>query len=209
VRGARANNLSAVDVEIPLDLALRGDWPQRLRQEHLGGGDPLPRVARALGDSRVPRAGDHDELLGAESGGARVPGRPAPLGRTRAGNAATYTKAWDRFRALFASTPEAEARGFTASHFSFNVGGDSTRSGRCEACSGEGYETVEMQFLADVTLLCAVCQGKTLPARGARGEASRLRHQPGAGDDRRGGAARLRSAGRRARYVLRAGSTRW
>ncbi|HEX8440811.1 MAG TPA: excinuclease ABC subunit A, partial [Archangium sp.] len=79
----------------------------------------------------------------------------SPLGRTSRGNAATYTKAWDRIRDRFASEPEAEVRGLTSAHFSFNVD-----KGRCEACSGEGYETVEMQFLADVSLLCPVCRGR-------------------------------------------------
>jgi excinuclease ABC subunit A len=82
----------------------------------------------------------------------------APLGRTARGNPATYTKAWDRLRARFASEPAAGARGLGPSHFSFNVGGDA--SGRCETCAGEGYETGEMQFLADVYNLCPVCQGK-------------------------------------------------
>src|SRR6202034_787490 len=79
----------------------------------------------------------------------------SPLGRTARGNAATYVKAWDRIRARFAAEPEATRRGLTAAHFSFNV-----PAGRCEECAGEGYETVEMQFLADVQLLCPVCQGR-------------------------------------------------
>ena len=81
---------------------------------------------------------------------------PEPLGRTARGNAATYTKAWDRVRARFAATGDAARRGLVPASFSFNVPG----KGRCETCSGEGYETVEMQFLADVMLLCPVCQGK-------------------------------------------------
>jgi excinuclease ABC subunit A len=79
----------------------------------------------------------------------------SPLGRTSRGNPATYTKAWDHVRALYGKEPAAQARGLTASHFSFNVEG-----GRCDACSGEGFETVEMQFLADVRLVCPVCQGR-------------------------------------------------
>ena len=79
----------------------------------------------------------------------------SPLGRTSRGNAATYTKAWDRLRERFAAEPDAVMRGLTAAHFSFNVDG-----GRCEACSGEGYETVEMQFLADVALVCPSCRGQ-------------------------------------------------
>jgi len=79
----------------------------------------------------------------------------SPLGRTSRGNAATYTGAWTRIRARFAATPEAEVREIGPGHFSFNVAG-----GRCEACSGEGAETVEMQFLADVRLVCPVCKGR-------------------------------------------------
>ncbi|HSP19127.1 MAG TPA: excinuclease ABC subunit A, partial [Myxococcaceae bacterium] len=79
----------------------------------------------------------------------------APLGRTSRGNAATYTKAWDAFRKRFAAAPDAVLRGFGPAHFSFNVDG-----GRCEACSGEGSETVEMQVLADVALTCPGCRGR-------------------------------------------------
>ena len=160
VRGARANNLDAVDIDFPLGVVCvvtgpSGSGKSTLVEEVLYRG-----VARALGDSRVSRPGEHDALSGMEAVERVCLVDQAPLGRTARGNAATYTKAWDRFRALFAAVPAAKERGFTASHFSFNVGGDSARSGRCEACSGEGYETVEMQFLADVTLLCAACQGK-------------------------------------------------
>jgi excinuclease ABC subunit A len=83
----------------------------------------------------------------------------APLGRTARGNAATYTHAWDRLRKRFESTPDARDRQLTASHFSFNVAAKGNK-GRCEACSGEGYETVEMQFLADVQIPCAACNGQ-------------------------------------------------
>src|SRR5690606_19185001 len=78
-----------------------------------------------------------------------------PLGRTSRGNAATYTKAWDVVRKGFASEPTAVLSGFAPSTFSFNVEG-----GRCDACSGEGFETVEMQFLADVALICPECGGR-------------------------------------------------
>ena len=74
------------------------------------------------------------------------------------GNPATYIKAWDRLRMLFAAEPEAQLLKLTPSHFSFNVA-----VGRCEACSGEGHETVEMQFLADVSLTCPVCRGRRWP----------------------------------------------
>ena len=79
----------------------------------------------------------------------------SPLGRTSRGNPATYLGAWDVLRKRFASEPLAKERGYTPGIFSFNVEG-----GRCEACNGQGYETVEMQFLADVSFDCPECGGK-------------------------------------------------
>ena len=78
----------------------------------------------------------------------------SPIGRTPRSNPVTYIKAFDLIRDLFASTREAEKRGYTAGHFSFNIPG-----GRCETCQGDGTVTVEMQFLADVELVCEECKG--------------------------------------------------
>ena len=78
----------------------------------------------------------------------------SPIGRTPRSNPVTYIKAFDIIRALFASTREAERRGYTPGHFSFNIPG-----GRCETCQGDGTVTVEMQFLADVELVCEECKG--------------------------------------------------
>jgi excinuclease ABC subunit A len=78
----------------------------------------------------------------------------SPIGRTPRSNPATYLKAFDAIRDVFAETPDAKRRGFTAGHFSFNVPG-----GRCETCQGDGTVTVEMQFLADVELVCEECRG--------------------------------------------------
>jgi len=79
----------------------------------------------------------------------------SPIGRTPRSNPATYLKAFDAIRELFADTPDSKRRGYTAGHFSFNVPG-----GRCETCQGDGTVTVEMQFLADVELICEECRGK-------------------------------------------------
>jgi excinuclease ABC subunit A len=78
----------------------------------------------------------------------------SPIGRTPRSNPVTYIKAFDIIRELFANTPEASRRGYTAGHFSFNIPG-----GRCETCQGDGTVTVEMQFLADVELVCDDCKG--------------------------------------------------
>jgi excinuclease ABC subunit A len=78
----------------------------------------------------------------------------SPIGRTPRSNPVTYIKAFDLIRDLFAATPEAQRRGYTSGHFSFNIPG-----GRCETCQGDGTVTVEMQFLADVELICEECKG--------------------------------------------------
>jgi excinuclease ABC subunit A len=158
VRGARANNLDRVDVSIPLGVVCAITGPSGSGKSTLAEEIVYRGVARALGDSGVDRPGPHDSIDGVGSLTRAVLVDQSPLGRTARGNAATYTKAWDRIRARFAAEPSAIDRGLAPSHFSFNVGGPG--AGRCETCSGEGYETVEMQFLADVSLLCPVCQGK-------------------------------------------------
>ena len=94
------------------------------------------------------------ELKGAERLNDIVLVDQAPIGRTPRSNPVTYIKAFDAIRELFASQPEAQRRGYTAGHFSFNVPG-----GRCDVCEGDGTVTVEMQFLADVELPCEECNG--------------------------------------------------
>jgi excinuclease ABC subunit A len=158
VRGARANNLHAVDVRVPLGVVCAITGPSGSGKSTLAEEIVYRGVARGTGDTAVDRPGPHDAIEGAESLARAVLVDQSPLGRTARGNPATYTKAWDRVRARFASEPASTERGLGPASFSFNVGGPD--AGRCEACSGEGYETVEMQFLADVALLCPVCQGK-------------------------------------------------
>lgn len=155
VRAARCHNLKGLDVDVPLGRLVGVSGPSGSGKSSLVVDVIYRGIARALGHSDVDRPGAHDELQGVEHVKDVLLVDQSPLGRTSRGNAGTYTKAWDGIRKLFAAQPEAEALGYSASHFSFNVAG-----GRCEACSGEGYETVEMQFLADVSLVCPVCSGK-------------------------------------------------
>src|SRR5262249_23173701 len=114
-------------------------------------------LARARGYRDVEAPGAYRALRGSASIVAPRIVDQAPLGRTSRGNPATYTGAWDRVRAIFGKLPEAAARGLGPGHFSFNVA-----LGRCEACAGEGSETIEMQFLADVSLTCPTCRGRRL-----------------------------------------------
>ncbi|HEY2368313.1 MAG TPA: excinuclease ABC subunit A, partial [Polyangiaceae bacterium] len=154
--GARENNLANVDVEIPLGVVCAITGPSGSGKSTLAEDIVFRAIARTLGDTRVSKPGAFDRMDGVKSLKAAVLVDQTPLGRTARGNAATYTKAWDRIRQRFAAEPAAVRAGLGPSSFSFNVAG----AGRCEACSGEGFETVEMQFLADVQLVCAVCGGK-------------------------------------------------
>jgi excinuclease ABC subunit A len=153
VRGARIHNLNGLDVEIPMGMlvcitGVSGSGKSTLVHDVL-----YPAVSHALGKTE---GGDpshlYRDLKGAERLNDIVLVDQAPIGRTPRSNPVTYIKAFDAIRELFASQPEAQRRGYTAGHFSFNVPG-----GRCEVCEGDGTVTVEMQFLADVELPCEEC----------------------------------------------------
>jgi excinuclease ABC subunit A len=154
LRGVTANNLRNIDVDVPLGVVCAVTGPSGSGKSTLCESVLYRALARHFGDFDEELPGPYRSLGGQEQLKRVVLVDQSPLGRTSRGNPATYTKAWDHVRALYGKEPAAAARGLTASHFSFNVEG-----GRCDACAGEGYETVEMQFLADVRLLCPVCQG--------------------------------------------------
>jgi excinuclease ABC subunit A len=155
VRGAAQNNLRGIDARIPVGVVCVVTGPSGSGKSTLAHDVLYRAAARGLGDTSVDRPGKHEALEGLGALARAVLVDQSPLGRTARGNPATYVKAWDRIRARFAAEPEAAGRSLMAAHFSFNV-----PAGRCDECSGEGYETVEMQFLADVQLLCPVCHGQ-------------------------------------------------
>ncbi|MEP7049549.1 MAG: excinuclease ABC subunit UvrA [Pseudomonadota bacterium] len=155
VKGATANNLRAVDAKLPLGVVCAVTGPSGSGKSTLAVDIVYRSLARNLGDFDEELPGACAGIDGISQVKAVTLVDQSPLGRTSRGNAATYTKAWDLVRALYAKQPAAAAQGLSPSDFSFNVEG-----GRCEACSGEGFETVEMQFLADVRLVCPVCRGR-------------------------------------------------
>ncbi len=154
LRGARGNNLKGVDVEFPLGQlicitgvsgsgksTLINDTLQPVLSQHFYRSlrDPLP----------------YDKVEGLEFVDKVVSVDQSPIGRLPCSNPATYTGVFNDIRALFVSLPEAKIRGYKPGRFSFNVKG-----GRCEACGGNGYKTIEMNFLPDVYVPCEVCHGK-------------------------------------------------
>ncbi len=157
IRGVRANNLKGVEISIPLGMlvAITGvsgsgkstllhqvlyrALAQAKQQSTNGANGPAATWESLEGDRFI------DEVVLVDQ---------SPIGRTPRSNPVTYIKAFDAIRELFASLPEAKKRGFSSGHFSFNIPG-----GRCETCQGDGTVTVEMQFLADVELICEECKG--------------------------------------------------
>jgi excinuclease ABC subunit A len=151
--GAKGNNLRNVTVEFPLGAlclvtGVSGSGKSTLVQDTL-----YPALCRRLRkDAAKPYP--HDDVFGDGQLDDVIMVDQSPIGRSPRSNPVTYLKAFDEIRAVFADTVEARTRGYNAGHFSFNVDG-----GRCGACHGEGYIQIDMQFLADVYMRCAQCNG--------------------------------------------------
>ena len=154
VKGAAENNLKNINVDIPLGImtcvtGVSGSGKSSLVNEIV-----YKSLARKLNRARtIP--GRHKSIEGVEQLDKIIDIDQSPIGRTPRSNPATYTGVFDLIRDLFASTPDAKAKGYSKGRFSFNVKG-----GRCEACSGDGIIKIEMHFLPDVYVPCEVCGGK-------------------------------------------------
>jgi excinuclease ABC subunit A len=169
--GATIHNLRGLDVAIPLGMmvaitGVSGSGKstlvhqvlyQGLRAMGVGMGDAAPLLTTTSSDEAViaqARRMNCRRIDGAKLVKEIVLVDQSPIGRTPRSNPVTYIKAFDAIRETFAATPEAKRRNYNSGHFSFNIPG-----GRCEACQGDGTVTVEMQFLADVELICEECGG--------------------------------------------------
>ncbi len=155
--GVRANNLKGIDISIPLGMivaitGVSGSGKSTLLHQVLYRA--LAQAKQQSGNGATGPAASWESLEGDQFIEEVVLVDQSPIGRTPRSNPVTYIKAFDAIRELFASLPEAKKRGFGAGHFSFNIPG-----GRCETCQGDGTVTVEMQFLADVELICEECKG--------------------------------------------------
>ena len=153
VEGAREHNLKNLTVGFPLQrltvvTGVSGSGKSTLVQDVL-----VPALLRHFGKA-TESPGDHDRLLGADWLGEAVFVDQSPIGKTARSNPASYVGAFDELRKLFAESPMAHERNYSAGMFSFNAG-----DGRCATCGGSGFEHVEMQFLSDVYLRCPDCDG--------------------------------------------------
>ena len=155
VHGAQLNNLQNVTVDFPLGVLTAVAGVSGSGKSSLIDGILKKALAQHLIPVSVDVPGPHDRITGLEHIDRVIEIDQAPIGRTPRSNPATYTKLLDPIRDLFTALPESKVRGYKKGRFSFNVKG-----GRCEDCQGNGVQTIEMQFLADVQIPCDTCQGK-------------------------------------------------
>jgi excinuclease ABC subunit A len=153
IQGASEHNLKSIDVEVPLDMlvcvtGVSGSGKSTLIHDCIYAG------LKKLRGEWQGHVGAFHKLEGAQFIDDVILVDQSPIGRTPRSNPVTYIKVYDAIREVFAGTRESNTRGFDPSHFSFNLPG-----GRCEVCQGDGTVTVEMQFLADVELVCEECKG--------------------------------------------------
>lgn len=155
IKGARQHNLKSINVTIPLQAmtvvtGVSGSGKTSLVKHIL-----YPALKAMINDPIAIAPGKHEQITGDVKNIKMVEMvSQSPIGKSSRSNPVTYVKAYDDIRKLYADQQASKIKGFEPKHFSFNVEG-----GRCETCKGEGYLTVEMQFLADVTLLCEECNG--------------------------------------------------
>ena len=155
VRGARMNNLRGIDVTFPLNVLVAVTGVSGSGKSSLVKGILFPAIKRHL-DEAAETPGEYLALEGDWKSISHVEMvDQSPIGKSTRSNPATYIKAYDLIRQLYAEQPLAKQMGFSAQYFSFNADG-----GRCEECHGAGVVTVEMQFMADITLECEACHGK-------------------------------------------------
>jgi len=153
IKRARQNNLTGIDVDIPLGTltcvtGVSGSGKSSLVNEIL-----YPALSNSLMNSRL-RTGNYSSIEGIDNLDKVICIDQSPIGRTPRSNPATYTNVFNDIRELFSNLPDAKARGYKAGRFSFNVSG-----GRCEHCSGDGMIKIEMHFLPDIYVPCDVCKG--------------------------------------------------
>ena len=153
LKGCRGNNLKSIDVRIPLGLMVCVTGVSGSGKSSLVNGTLQPILSRQFFRS-LQEPLPYDEIIGLENVDKVVTVDQSPLGRSPRSNPATYTGVFADIRNLFVGLPEAKIRGYKPGRFSFNVAG-----GRCEACKGNGYNTVEMNFLPDVLVPCETCGG--------------------------------------------------
>jgi len=159
VLGASHNNLKRINVAIPLGCFVCVTGVSGSGKSSLVNDTIARRLRRDVNGAHAPEPGKHRDIRGLDKIDKVLLIDQSPIGRTPRSNPATYIKVFDLIRALYARLPDARVRGYKPGRFSFNVSAEAG-GGRCEACQGHGANKLEMDFLADIWVPCAVCQGR-------------------------------------------------